>query len=141
MVQPENYLYDERKKWCYKGYSYLEEVIKKHGYDNPNFVFGNTDKRLDAGTVFNASPSLLLLYIEDGEIFIKTFEKQRIQLNFWFNKHHYQFFKITQEDLKETFRTKSDGTYALISNSIVFSLTDKFSYDNKYYKVVAQFLE
>jgi len=141
LVQPENFWYNEQKEWEYIGQSHLEEVIEKHGYDNPKYVFRNTDNRIDAGTVFNGSPSLLLLNIEDGDIFIKTFERQKIQLNFWFNEHHYQFFKITQEDLKEFFRTKSDGSYALISNSIVFSLTDKFSFDNRYYKVVAQFLE
>lgn len=140
LVQPENHLYNEQKKWVYNGKSNLQEVIKKHGYDSPSFVFVNSDRRLDEDTIFNGSPSLLLLNIQNGEFFIKTFESQKIQINFWYNGRDYRYIKVTQTDLKNSFRGRNDGTYPLHSHSIVFSLTDKYV-DNKYYKVVAQFLE
>lgn len=140
LVQPENCLYNEQKEWVYNGESNLHEVIDKHGYDNPDFVFINSDRRVEADTVFDGSPSLLLLNIQVGEIFIKTFESQKIQINFWYNGIKYQYIKVTQTDLKDFFRGKNDGSYPLCSHSIVFSLTDKYV-DNRYYKVVAQFLE
>lgn len=139
-IQPENYLYNEQQEWEYIGQSYLEEVIEKHGYDEPEFVFSNTDKRLGEDTVFNGSPSLLLLNIQSGEFFIKTFESQKVQINFWYNGREYRYIKVTQIDLKNSFRGRNDGTYPLHSHSIVFSLTDKYV-DNRYYKVVAQLLE
>lgn len=139
-IQPENYLYNEQQEWEYMGQSCLEEVIEKHGYDRPEFVFSNTDRRLGEDTVFNGSPSLLLLNIQRGELFIKTFESQKVQTNFWYNNREYQYIKVTQIDLKDFFRGKNDGRYPLPSHSIVFSLTDKYV-DNRYYKVVAQFLE
>lgn len=140
LVQPENHLYNEQKKWVYNGKSNLQEVIEKHGYDSPSLVFGNSDRRLDEDTVFNGSPSLLLLNIQNGEFFIKTFESQKVQVNFWYNGREYRYIKVTQTDLKNSFRGRNDGSYPLHSHSIVFSLTDKYV-DNKYYKVVAQFLE
>lgn len=141
LIQPENYLYNEQRQWIYIGKSNLEQVIQKHKYDNPSFVFGSINNSLEAETDFNDSTSLLLLHIEGGQIFIKTFEKQKIQLNFCYNNNSYSFFRITQEDLSRDYRIKADGFYPLISNSIVCSLTDIYKPTNKYYKLIAQFLE
>ena len=62
-VQPENWLYDARVKWDKVGISNKAEVLALHGLDNPEYVFENTERRLEANTIFGGEPSLLLLEV------------------------------------------------------------------------------
>ena len=139
-VQPENYLYNENTKWVKKGKSSLDEVITLHGYDCPEFVFGNTDKELTEENVDMAKDSLLLLKVSNPRYNIKVFpERTVVQLDFFYRNCFYSYLKITQKDLKRYYETKPEGKYTAHTNVFVFSLTDKYK-NGKYYKVVAQAL-
>ena len=99
-VQPENYLYDEEICWKKKGKSNLNEVLQIHGYDNTQYVFGNTENRLTQDEVYLAEKSLLLLRVDNPVYFVKCFpERTVLQLNFRYNGTQYSYFKVTQSDL------------------------------------------
>lgn len=139
LVQPENYLYAGDVKWRKIGVSNLDEVIDLHGYDNPRYVFGNTDVSLPSDWRFTGESSLLLLNVPESNIWIKTFQNgsKTVSLNFTYNNEKYMYMRISQKG----FRSLDDGSYSTGSDSIVFSLTDRYYYNGKYYKVVAQILD
>lgn len=139
-VQPENYLYNENVQWKKKGKSNLEEVLKIHGYDNVNYVFGSVQNRLEQKEIYLAKSSLLLLNVDNSRYNVKCFpERTILQMNFSYKKEEYSFFRITQKDLKQKYSTKAEGWYPTGTDTFVFSLTDKYK-DGRYYKVVAQAL-
>jgi len=139
-VQPENWLYDKTSPWEKKGISVLQDVINLHGYDSPEYVFGNTEVSLPAEWQFKGEPSLLLLEVSEAYIWIKTFpEKKSVTLNFEYNGQKYNYIKISQKEIKGMMR--SDGSHYIGKRSIVISLTDQYYYNDKYYKVIAQILD
>lgn len=138
VVQPENYLYNEMVSWRKKGKSNLNEVLHIHGYDDADYVFGNTANRLESQQVHLARQSLLLLSVEQARYNVKHFpERSVLQLNFSYNGNNYSYFKVTQRDLRE--RYKAEGWYPTETDVFVFSLTDRHV-DGRYYKVIAQAL-
>lgn len=140
IVQPENCLYDEAVKWKKVGKSNLDEVIKIHGYDSVEYVFENEDTKLPADWIFSGNPSLCLLKVKDASIWVKTFEDKKISLNFTYDDIQYKYMSISQIDLLNYYRNKTDDSYPLGTVTVVFSLTDKYYWNGKYYKVVAQIL-
>lgn len=140
IVQPENCLYDETVKWKKVGKSNLDEVIKIHGYDSVEYVFENEDTKLPADWIFSGNPSLCLLKVKDASIWVKTFEDKKISLNFTYDDIQYKYMSISQIDLLNYYRNKTDASYPLGTVTVVFSLTDKYYWNGKYYKVVAQIL-
>lgn len=140
IVQPENCLYDETVKWKKVGKSNLDEVIKIHGYDSVEYVFENEDTKLPADWIFSGNPSICLLKVKDASIWVKTFEDKKISLNFTYDDIQYKYMSISQIDLLNYYRNKTDDSYPLGRVTVVFSLTDKYYWNGKYYKVVAQIL-
>lgn len=140
IVQHENCLYDETVKWKKVGKSNLDEVIKIHGYDSVEYVFENEDTKLPADWIFSGNPSLCLLKVKDASIWVKTFEDKKISLNFTYDGIQYKYMSISQIDLLNYYRNKTDASYPLGTVTVVFSLTDKYYWNGKYYKVVAQIL-
>ena len=140
MIQPENWLYDEEVKWKKIGRSNLNEVVKKHGYDSMNYIFGNSDYKLPADWSFRGDSSLCLLKVEDASVWVKTFEKKKISLNFTYKGIKYNYITISQIDMLDYYKNKTDNSYQLGTISVVFSLTDRYYYNGQYYKVVAQIL-
>ena len=140
IVQPENCLYDETVKWKKVGKSNLDEVIQIHGYDSVEYVFENEDTKLPADWIFSGNPSLCLLKVKDASIWVKTFEDKKISLNFTYDDVRYKYMSISQIDLLNYYRNKTDDSYPLGTVTVVFSLTDKYYWNGKYYKVVAQIL-
>lgn len=139
-VQPENYLYNEEVQWKKKGKSSLDGVLRIHGYDNFDYVFGNIQNRLEGNEAYLAKSSLLLLKVDNSRYNVKRFpERTLFQMNFSYKKEEYCFFKITQKDLKEKYSAKGEGWYPTGTDTFVFSLTDRYK-DGRYYKVVAQAL-
>lgn len=139
-VQPENCLYDETVKWEKVGKSNFDEVIKIHGYDSVDYVFENEDTKLPADWKFSGNPSLCLLKVKDASIWVKTFEDKKISLNFTYDDIQYKYMSISQIDLLNYYKNKTDDSYPLGTVTVVFSLTDKYYWNGKYYKVVAQIL-
>lgn len=140
-VQPENWLYDETVKWKVTGKSNLAEVLEIHGYDSPNYIFENEDVKLSADWEFEGNPSLYLIKIRNASVWVKTFEEKKISLNFTYNNVHYRYMSISQTDLIDYYRIKADDSYPLGTVCAVFSLTDRYYRNGKYYKVVAQILD
>jgi len=140
IVQPENCLYDETVKWEKVGKSNFDEVIKIHGYDSVDYVFENEDTKLPADWIFSGNPSLCLLKVKDASIWVKTFEDKKISLNFTYDDIQYKYMSISQIDLLNYYKNKTDDSYPLGTVTVVFSLTDKYYWNGKYYKVVAQIL-
>ena len=140
IVQPENCLYDETVKWEKVGKSNLDEVIKIHGYDSMDYIFENEDTKLPADWIFSWKPSLCLLKVKDASIWVKTFEDKKISLNFTYDDIQYKYMSISQIDLLNYYRNKTDDSYPLGTVTVVFSLTDQYYWNGKYYKVVAQIL-
>lgn len=139
-VQPENWLYDESVKWQKVGQSNLTEVIKIHGCDLMEYIFENEDIKLPANWEFEGNSSLCLVKIADASVWVKTFEEKKISLNFTYNNVQYRYMSISQTDLLDYYRKKMDGSYQLGTVFAVFSLTDRYYRNGKYYKVVAQIL-
>lgn len=140
IVQPENCLYDESEKWKKVGKSNLDEVIKIHGYDSMDYVFENNDTKLPSNWIFSGNPSLCLLKVTDASVWVKTFENKKITLNFTYDDIQYRYMSISQIDLLNHYTNEIDGLYPLGTVTVVFSLTDKYYRNGKYYKVVAQIL-
>lgn len=118
----------------------LDEVIKIHGYDSVDHVFENENTKLPANWIFSGNPSPCLLKVKDFSILVKIFGDKKISLNFTYDGIQYKYMSISQIDLLNYYRNKTDGSYSLGTVTVVFSLTDKYYWNGKYYKVVAQIL-
>ncbi len=142
-VQPENCLYDENVRWKKVDRSSLDEVISRHGLDTPSFIFENTDKVLPAEWIFDGKPSLFLVKVHYANIVVKTFNaNKKISLCFKYNGEWYNYISISQKSILEEYKNMDDGRYTIKDVVYaVFSLTDRYCRDGKYYKVVSQILE
>lgn len=139
-IQPENWLFNEDAQWVKVGKSNLREVLELHPYENPEYIFYNTDKAItDSDIIPSIHSSLLLVKVPHSSVFIKTFEYKRFSLNFTYNNRRYQYISVTDEDIRSELKDCDDGSYLCRSNiPLVFSLTDK--HKGKYYKIAAQLL-
>lgn len=140
LAQPENYLYDPTVKWEKTGQSTLEELILFRGYDRPSRIFYNSEKEVSKHEL-SGQLSLLLVNVQNPQIFIKTFYdgNRRVQLNFEYNNVAYRYFKISDIAVLKAYAGKWDGVYNLKDNlPVVFSLTDEYKKTGKYYKMAAQ---
>lgn len=134
-VQKENYLYNSNFTWEKIEKVLLSDVLRRHGYDKVEYIFDDTNNYI---TEINSGRSLLLLKVNEPKIFIKTFKKQTIQLNFKYRNREYKYFRITDPEVRRVYSSYKDGTYPLDKEVVVvFSLTNKWE-DGKYYKLVAK---
>ena len=83
---------------------------------------------------------VILSKVKDASIWVKTFEDKKISLNFTYDDIQYKYMSISQIDLLNYYKNKTDDSYPLGTVTVVFSLTDKYYWNGKYYKVVAQIL-
>lgn len=139
-VQPENWLFNDSVAWTKTGQSSLKEVLSIHPYENPDYIFYNTDKAVSDDYNFPRNhSSLILVKVPYSQVFIKTFERKKFNYNFTYNGRRYQYISITDEDIRNRMNDKIDGLYPCRPNlPVVFSLAD--TYEGKYYKIAAQFL-
>ncbi len=138
--QPENYKYDSSVCWQRTGKITLYDLIKNRGFDKPDKIFYNSKKDVLEDELCG-QPSLLFVNVKNSSIFIKTFSdgNRRIQFNFQYNNISYNYFKISDEVIKNVFANQCDGLYNYRENlPVIFSLTDRYSNTGKYYKMVAQ---
>ena len=140
LAQPENYIYDATEYWEKTGVMSLNQIIRDRGFDAPRYIFCNSAKELSDDDL-DGQGSLLFICAENSRIFIKTFDNgdRRLQFNFYYNGESYNFFKISDENIRTQFASYPDGSYNCKENlPVVFSLTDKYIRTGKYYKMVAQ---
>ena len=148
-MQPENYFYDESSRWIKTGKLTLDEVISRHGTDDRVKIFFNDDRSVfehNLGLI-KKRESLLLIKASNLEIVVEqppeTHRDQikKFRLNFTYNDTDYKRFAIGDSRIRRYFGDKNFGTYPFADyNFVVFSLTDKFAFNGKNYKVAAQFL-
>lgn len=138
-AQNENYLYDETKRWVKVGELSPTDI---EVYDESlyvDYIFGNTEKSITER--YLTGKSLLLVKIDDPSVFIKTFETKKISFNFHYNGEEYRYISVGDPNVLEAFNSKNDGIYDLgRSCYAVFSLTDKYQYNGKYYKMLASII-
>lgn len=136
IAQSENYIYNENIMWKKVGEIGLEELINIYGLSDPEYIFENTDKELSDIDI--SGESLLFVKIQDPVVFIKTFDKKKIQLCFTYMGRRYNYFRIEDPTLKQQFWEYDDGIYNLDNEMYaVFSLTGKWNVTGKYYKILA----
>ncbi len=137
--QPENYIYDNNEKWQKVGKSSLKEVVEFRGYDNADKIFYNTNKSVTEYEI-SGQPSLLLLRVMNSTVNVVDFySKRKLEFKFEYNGDWYNYFSISDEAIRERYLNASYGSYNYQRElTAVFSLTDKYQNDSKYYKMVAQ---
>lgn len=139
--QPENYLYDSRCPWEKTDISTIQEVIDSRGYDDNDIIFYNLNHIVTEDEIIEGQPSLLLVRVNRPYIFIKTFERKKIKLNFEYNNDNYKYFSISDPVVNREHLYNHDGKYNKGEYlDVVFSLTGKHI-DGKYYKMVAQIFD
>ena len=148
-MQPENFFYDETRRWSKVDKLSLDEVLSRHGTDDRVKIFFNADRSVIENNLqsIKKRESLLLLKATELEIEIEPppeislDQNRRYRLNFNYNDTHYKHFAIGDTRIRRYFEDKKIGTYPFADfNFVVFSLTDKFELNGKNYKVAAQFL-
>lgn len=141
-AQRENYRYDSEFAWEIIGHISFRDVVTRYGTTRCEYVFANNYKSQTEDELNGVS--LLLLKIENPAVVVKTFpERVSVSLNFKYNGEYYSFLSISDIPVFQHFKSREDGTYHPFGEScyVVFSLTDKYSNDGKYYKMAAQFFE
>jgi hypothetical protein len=138
LAQPENYLYDSRHRWVKLCNGSLEEIIKKRGFDYSDKVFSNSYNSLTENELPNGS--LLLLKIQQPIIHVEElYSRKRVRLSFYYNGISYKWFAVSDIELEKAFIHRKCGNYPLANECIaVFSLTEKYERNGKYYKMAAQ---
>ena len=144
-VQPENFFYNNDRKWRYIDKLTLHKTVLLHDFDYRDKIFFNRERRLTQEEIekFTDRESLLMLYITNLEVIVKKSDRdgyKQFKLNFDCEGSHYSEFAIGDVKVRQLYENKSVGNYKFCDKAIVvFSLTDKFK-DGRYYKVAAQFL-
>ncbi len=135
-AQKENYLYDKDYCWQKIGSMNIEDVIDAWGYDESEYIFGNTNKFINSDLL--DGKSLLLIKVDEPEIFVHQFpEKRKPCFNFKYNGNNYRYIQIGDISLYKEFSQKNVGSYSLgRCATAVFSLTDRYT-DGRYYKMLA----
>lgn len=138
-AQPENYVYVSNIPWRKTGISSLQQVLEFRGYDKADKIFYNTNRAVTEREI-GGQPSLMLLNVRNSCIsIINSFGKKKIQLNCDYNGYSYEAFRVSDELVISKYKYKADGNYPYKGNmDVVFSLTDKYYIDGKYYKMAAQ---
>ena len=114
IAQCENYLYDSSVKWKKVDECDFEYALGlKGGFDNCAHIFFDNKKSISDETKLNGN-SLLLVPIVNPQIYIKTFEAPKIQLNFTYNGNSYKFIQISDNSVINQYKNQKDGYYNLV---------------------------
>lgn len=138
-AQYENILYDNSYCWQKIGKITLEELLLNISPENIDYLFSNTERTLLDHEL--TGKSLAFVMITSPYLSINTFEdgNRRIQLNFTYNGNCYKYISIGDPEILNEYRNCSDGNYSLGNKRYaVFSLTDKYILNGKYYKMLAK---
>ncbi|MBR2178964.1 MAG: hypothetical protein IJ862_01015 [Selenomonadaceae bacterium] len=144
-IQPENFFYDNDRKWRYIDKLTLHKTVLLHDFDYRNKIFFSRECRLTQEEINKVTirESLLMLYITNLEVIVKIGSisgYKQFKLNFDCEGSHYSEFAISDIKIRQLYENKPIGKYKFCDKAIiVFSLTDKFI-DGRYYKIAAQFL-
>lgn len=137
-AQPENELYSDNIKWKKIGNYTFAELVNRIPLDDIEYIFENNNKALTEDEL--TGKSLAFVRIERPDIFIKTFEdyNRRVQINFYYNGYKYDFIKVSDPVVLNAYSLSGDGhNYLDNYKYAVFSLTDAYIENGKYYKMLA----
>lgn len=142
--QPENYLMDNSYYWHKVRNSAIDEVLKLHPCENKDFLFYNTDNKVDSSVLNKVHDSekysLILIKPQNVVISVKKwpdkFEKA-IKAIFQYNGQKYSYIAIKDHDVSNKYQSYNDGYYDLNDDMyFVMSLGDTHK-DGKNYKIIA----
>lgn len=138
-VQPENFFF--KGTWKKLAYWNLNDVEKFCGYDNADFIFYDTSRRLELSTLAEKNKSLLILPIKNLSVSaeIRNDEK-KFYANFSYGGKNYERFGVGDISLREKF-SKKQGEFFIAEKAVAtFSLTNPYK-DNRCYKMLANLLK
>jgi len=139
-AQKENFRYNKETKWEKVGSITIGDVIKKYGFDDCDYLFGNTNSSLAENELDGSS--LLFLEIQKPTIVVseslKT-KKKKLSLEFKYNEQEYKGFSLSDIPFYKKFKEFEFGEYKLAESCYAtLSLTGRYKEDGRYYKMAAQ---
>ena len=135
-VQPENFFF--KGTWKKLAHWNLNDFEKFCGYDNADFIFYDTSRRLELSTLAEKNKSLLILPIENLSVSTE-FRNESIKFyaNFSYGGANYERFGVGDIFLREKFADKPRGNFFVAEKAVAtFSLTNPYK-DNRCYKMLA----
>lgn len=135
-VQPENFFF--KGTWKKLAHWNLNDFEKFCGYDNADFIFYDTSRRLELSTLTEKNKSLLILPIENLSVSTE-FRNESIKFyaNFSYCGINYERFGVGDIFLREKFADKPRGNFFVAEKAVAtFSLTNPYK-DNRCYKMLA----
>lgn len=134
-VQPENFFF--KGTWKKLAHWTLNDFEKFCGYDNADFIFYDTSRRLEFSTLAEKNKSLLILPIENISVSaeIRNDEK-KFYANFSYGGKNYERFGVGDISLREKFSDKQGEFFIAEKAVATFSLTNPYK-DNRCYKMLA----
>ena len=138
-VQPENFFF--KGTWKKLAHWNLNDVEKFCGYDNADFIFYDTSRRLELSTLTEKNKSLLILPIKNLSV-SKEFRNEAIKFyaNFSYGGKNYERFGVGDISLREKFSEKQGEFFIAEKAVATFSLTNPYK-DNRCYKMLATLLK
>ncbi|MBQ6265308.1 MAG: hypothetical protein IJJ61_05575 [Clostridia bacterium] len=136
-AQSENILYDDTIYWeKIDSWSlvYLLQLIMPQNLD---YIFVNAQKALYENEL--TGKSLAFVKIDNPRILVKNFDnRNKATLLFEYKGNEYKFIAISDPCVLKEYIDKPEGVYYIGASSYaVFSLTNKYQQDGKYYKMLA----
>jgi hypothetical protein len=144
--QPENFIFDNSYYWTKIGKASLKEVLKIHPLEYTEYIFYNSDKRVDTVYLNNLpqkdKPSLTLISPNNVVVHINQYEEKKISVSFDYNNERYRYLAVTDLDFKNRYMSHGVGSFTLLKKVLfVVSLGEKYQRDNAHYKLIATVIE
>lgn len=136
-AQTENILYDDTICWEKIDSWSLDDLLRFIMPQNLDYIFVNAQKALYANEL--TGESLAFVRIENPRVCVKDFDNRtKATLLFEYKGNEYKFIAISDPCVLEQYLDKPEGVYRIGASSYaVFSLTNKYPQDGKYYKMLA----
>ncbi|MGL6298398.1 MAG: dual OB domain-containing protein [Methanobacteriaceae archaeon] len=127
-IQYENVLIDESKPIKKIGEIGLDELLKIHPIENPDFIFVDKHSTLLPKKIHNLKSSLTIVKVENFRTYVNSNNKTKAR--FIYNNAQYCEFSVTDPDF-----TKNIIEHG--SAYLVLSLPEH-TYNDKYFKLIAK---
>ena len=136
-AQTENLLYDDTIYWKKIDSWSLDDLLRFIMPQNLDYIFVNAQKALYEHEL--TGKSLAFVRIDNPRICVKNFDnRKKATLLFEYKGNEYKFIAISDPCVLKEYLEKPEGVYRIGASSYaVFSLTNKYQQDGKYYKMLA----
>ena len=115
--------------------SFLSQILPKLADNETTTIFGNTNRSLTLEEVRNLTFSLLLIKVENPQIYFRNYEEiTKPRMTFEFHKHEYDF-PLTDIDFLEYY--KNDNTLLDGISEIYVTVSLSKEFEENVYKLIA----